>query len=822
VDLSLLRKAESILLIISLISGMVCIRPAVVNAVSDTVIISQIYGGGGNSGAQYKNDYIELFNRGTTPVSLNGWSVQYASASGSAWQVTPLSGVLQPGQYYLIQQASGSGGTLDLPAPDAIGSIAMSATSGKVALVNSQTALSGACPASVSIIDLVGYGPANCYEGRPASSMSNTSAARRAQNGCQDSDDNLVDFSIAAPSPRNSTFATADCSIVPQIIPIYTIQGETESSPLEGDIVTTSGVVIGDFEGSDSLRGFYLQDPIGDNNPLTSDGIFIYRGDSADSVQIGQTVRVSGTVREAFGQTQLDLSEMIILDSEFTSIQPISVSLPFSSSAEPERYEGMLVHFDQTLTVTDTYFLGRFGQVTLSSGGRLYQPTQLTLPGESALFLQQANDLNRILLDDAPQVQNPDPIPFGRGGQPLTAENTLRSGDTISSLSGVMTYTWGGHSASPNAWRIRPIGAMASDLPNFQPANPRPTEPPVMESRLRIASMNTYNYFNTFTNCRAGLNGAAVACRGANSPVEFERQATKLVSALRALDADVIALMEVENDGYAAESALANLTMRLNDTMPPEKQYAIVDVDSASGKINALGTDAVRVALLYRRAVVTPLATAVLDSRAFVYGGDSSPRNRVSLLQAFAENSTGEQFLVNVNHLKSKGSPCDTPDAGDGQGNCSVVRLNAVRELVNWLKTAPTGISDPDILILGDLNAYAREDALAWLEQSGYTNLIPYFNGLQSYSYVFEGQAGALDHALASATLVSQISAAAEWHINADEPVVLDYNLEYKSAGQQDILYDPDPFRSSDHDPLIIGLNLNSRQWSIYLPMISR
>ncbi|WP_322792168.1 ExeM/NucH family extracellular endonuclease [Bellilinea sp.] len=801
---------------------MVCIRPAVVNAASEAIIISQIYGGGGNSGAQYKNDYIELFNRGTTAVSLIGWSVQYASASGNTWQVTPLSGVLQPGQYYLIQQASGSGGILDLPAPDAIGSIAMSATSGKVALVNSQTALSGACPASVSIIDLVGYGPANCYEGRPASSMSNTSAARRAQNGCQDSDDNLVDFSIAAPSPRNSTFTAADCSIVPQIIPIYTIQGETESSPLEGDIVTTSGVVIGDFEGSDSLRGFYLQDPIGDNNPLTSHGIFVYRGDSADSVQIGQTVRVSGTVREAFGQTQLDLSEMIILDSEFTSIQPISVSLPFSSSAEPERYEGMLVRFDQTLTVTDTYFLGRFGQVTLSSGGRLYQPTQLTLPGESAIFLQQANDLNRILLDDASQVQNPDPIPFGRGGQPLTAENTLRSGDTISSLSGVMTYTWGGHSASPNAWRIRPIGAMASDLPNFQPANPRPTEPPVMESRLRIASMNTYNYFNTFTNCRAGLNGAAVACRGANSPVEFERQATKLVSALRALDADVIALMEVENDGYAAESALANLTMRLNDTMPPEKQYAIVDVDSASGKINALGTDAVRVALLYRRAVVTPLATAVLDSRAFVYGGDSSPRNRVSLLQAFAENSTGEQFLVNVNHLKSKGSPCDTPDAGDGQGNCSVVRLNAVRELVNWLKTAPTGISDPDILILGDLNAYAREDALAWLEQSGYTNLIPYFNGLQSYSYVFEGQAGALDHALASATLVSQISAAAEWHINADEPVVLDYNLEYKSAGQQDILYDPDPFRSSDHDPLIIGLNLNSRQWSIYLPMISR
>mgnify|MGYP005841870517 FL=1 len=801
---------------------MVCIRPAVVYAVSETVIISQIYGGGGNSEAEYKNDFIELFNRGNTPINLIGWSVQYASASGSTWQVTPLSGVLQPGQYYLIQQASGSGGTQDLPDPDAIGSIAMSATSGKVALVNSQTALSGACPDSASIIDLVGYGTPNCFEGRPALTLSNTTAAKRVQNGCQDSDDNLLDFSITAPAPRNSTSAATDCSMVPQIIPIYNIQGEAESSPLIGHVVTTSGVVICDFEGSGSLRGFYLQDPIGDNNPLTSDGIFVYRGDTADSVQVGQTVQVSGTVNETFGQTQLNLSEMTILDSGFSSIQPSSIALPFSSSTEPERYEGMLVRFDQTLTVTDTYFLGRFGQVTLSSGGRLYQPTQLTLPGESAILLQQANDLNRILLDDALQTQNPDPIPFARGQQPLTAVNTLRIGDTVSGLSGVMTYTWGGYSASPNAWRIRPISSMSADLPNFQPANPRPAEPPVMESRLRIASLNTYNYFNTFSDCRAGLNGATVACRGANLPEEYERQTDKLVSALRALDADVIALMEMENDGYAAESALANLTSRLNNTLPPEKQYTFVDVDSATDKINALGTDAIKVALLYRPSSVTPLATAVLDSHAFVYGGDSSPRNRVSLLQAFAENSIAEQFLISVNHLKSKGSPCDTPDASDGQGNCSTVRLNAMKELIEWLGSNPTGIADPDILIIGDLNAYAMEDALRFLEQAGFINLIPAYHGLRSYSYIFEGQAGSLDHALASASLLWQVGGAAEWHINADEPVVLDYNLEFKTERQQDILYKPDPFRSSDHEPLIIGLNLKSEPWFTYLPMISR
>ena len=305
-------------------------------------------------------------------------------------------------------------------------------------------------------------------------------------------------------------------------------------------------------------------------------------------------------------------------------------------------------------------------------------------------------------------------------------------------------------------------------------------------------------------------------------PEEYERQTDKLVSALRALDADVIALMEMENDGYAAESALADLTNRLNSSLPTEKHYAFMDIDAATEKINALGTDAIKVALLYRPSSVTLLATAVLDSLAFVYGGDSSPRNRVSLLQAFAENSTAEQFLISVNHLKSKGSPCDTPDAGDGQGNCSTVRLNAMKELIEWLGSNPTGIADPDILIIGDLNAYAMEDALRFLEQAGFINLIPAYHGLRSYSYIFEGQAGSLDHALASASLLWQVGGAAEWHINADEPVVLDYNLEFKTERQQDILYKPDPFRSSDHEPLIIGLNLKSEPWFTYLPMISR
>ncbi|HAD06211.1 MAG TPA: endonuclease/exonuclease/phosphatase [Anaerolineaceae bacterium] len=815
-----MRKTAYSLVILALIAGNFSVfRPVV--AVSDTVVISQIYGGGGNSGALYKNDFIELFNRGSSPVSLDGWSVQYASATGSSWQLTPLSGVLQPGQYYLIRQGGGSGGTQDLPDPDAIGSINLNATSGKVALVNTSTALSGTCPQDTTIIDLIGYGSANCYEGEPAPYLNNTSAAKRVRDGCHDSDYNLLDFILSTPTPRNRSTTVTDCSISPPILPIYAIQGEGERSPFEGQLVTTSGVVMGDFEGSSSLRGFYIQDALGDDNPLTSDGIFVFRGDGNDTVRLGQTVQVSGTVSEYYGQTQITLSEMIVLDAGFTSIPATTLRLPFSHSGEPEQYEGMLVHFDQTLTVTETYSLGRFGQVTLSSG-RLYQPTQLTLPGESAIALQQANDLNRIILDDNVQTQNPDPIPFGRAQQPLSAENTLRSGDTLTGLTGVLTYTWGGHPASPNAWRIRTLGALGVDPPNFEPANPRPAEPPPVQGRLRVASLNANNYFNTFEGCRAGLGGPPVECRGANSVEEFERQAAKIISALRGLDADIIALMEIENDGYAPDSALADLTGRLNAALPPEKQYAFVDADSATGKTNALGSDAIKVALLYRPAVVTPLAAAVLDSRAFVYGGDAVPRNRVSLLQAFTENSTGEQFIVSVNHLKSKGSPCDVPDSGDGQGNCSLVRLNAIQELLRWLADAPAGIRDPDILILGDLNAYAREEALVALEQFGYTNILSRLHGLQTYSYVFDGQAGALDHAFASASLLPQITSAAEWHINADEPAVLDYNLEYKSVQQTASLYAPDAFRSADHDPLLIGLNLNLPPYSIFLPLIRR
>jgi predicted extracellular nuclease len=197
---------------VSVLSGVLAALVASPASAASNLVISQVYGGGGNSGATYTHDFIEVFNRGTTNVNLNGWSVQYASATGTTWAVTPLGGTLLPGRYYLIQEAQGTGGTTPLPTPDATGTITMSATTGKVALVHSTTALSGACPTGYT--DLVGFGTANCAEGTLMASLSNTTAGLRALAGCQDMDDNSVDFSTGAPTPRNTASPATICGTV--------------------------------------------------------------------------------------------------------------------------------------------------------------------------------------------------------------------------------------------------------------------------------------------------------------------------------------------------------------------------------------------------------------------------------------------------------------------------------------------------------------------------------------------------------------------------------------------------------------------------------
>jgi len=178
-------------------------------------VLSQVYGGGGNSGAPLRNDFIELFNAGSSAVNLSGWSVQYSGATAATWNVTLLPTVLlAPGQYFLIQEASGGTNGSSLPAPDVIGTINLAATAGKVALVHATSALTGSCPSDPNIADLVGYGnTASCFEGMaPAIAPSNTTAIVRGSGGCSDTHNNAADFSLAAANPRNTASAMHSCS----------------------------------------------------------------------------------------------------------------------------------------------------------------------------------------------------------------------------------------------------------------------------------------------------------------------------------------------------------------------------------------------------------------------------------------------------------------------------------------------------------------------------------------------------------------------------------------------------------------------------------
>ncbi|GIG55275.1 ExeM/NucH family extracellular endonuclease [Demequina activiva] len=601
-------------------------------------------------------------------------------------------------------------------------------------------------------------------------------------------------------------------SVSPGAITIGEVQGTTDVSPYAGQTVTVEGVVVGDYEGaSPALRGFYLQSPDGatDGDPATSDGIFVFHG-SEDTVALGDAVSVTGEVSEFNGQTQIGFPDDITaLEGELTA-SPADVALPFPDAGFAERFEGMAVTFDQQLYVTELYLLGRFGEVTVSSGERLDQPTAVVEPGAEANALQASNDLNRIKVDDALNNQNPDPIILGGGGEPLSASNTLRGGDSVTGLEGVMTYTWAGNSASGNAWRVRPASPEA-DAPEFVSENPRPTSAPEVGGDLTVASFNVLNYFLSIdgTGVECGPVGFEQECRGANTPfyddlypedIELTRQTDKLVAALLELDADVIGIMEMENT--PGVEPLAYLAEQLNAEVGAGT-WSYVDT-------GVVGTDVIRVGMLYDTTAVEEIGDfAVLDSTVDPRFDDG--RNRPSVAQTFGEIGTGETFTVVTNHWKSKGS-CDDAtgadaDQGDGASCWNETRTLAAEAMVDWLDTYPTGTQDDDVMIIGDLNSYGQEDPIDVLRDAGYVEL-----GGGDYSYVFDGQWGSLDYVFASATLAEQVTGSAHFHINADEPSVLDYNVDFKSPAQIESLYAPDMYRTSDHDPVLVGLDLYTPQ----------
>ncbi len=572
--------------------------------------------------------------------------------------------------------------------------------------------------------------------------------------------------------------------------PIHFVQGNGLTTPILGTTVVVEAVVVGSYQATGQFRGFFLQerDDRVDGNPLTSEGLFIFDNTFGVPVNQGDLVRVRGTATEFNSLTQLgNVTHVEVCDTGYM-VTPAAMTLPVDDMMDWEAVEGMLLSFTHELYVTEHFNLGRFGEVHLSANDRLWNPTNVVAPGAPALALQDLNNRSRIVLDDGLNIQNPATVIYPDPG--LTYTNTLRAGATVPQLTGVLDYR-------ANSYRIQPVGIV-----DFVDADVRPEMMDEISGTLKVASFNVLNYFTTLDTgsaiCGPSQN---MGCRGANSAFELERQRIKILNAILAMDADVVGLIEIENN--VNDDAVIDLIAGLND-VAGAGTYARIETGT-------IGTDAIKQAFIYQPATVTPVGDfAILDGSVDARFLDS--KNRPVLVQTFEENSSGEQFTVAVNHLKSKGSGCEDvsdPDLGDGQGNCNVTRTNAAAALVDFLATDPTGSGTDRFLIIGDINAYAMEDPIMVLVNDGYTDLLREFYGDQAYSYAFNGQFGHLDHALANASMMPFVTGATAWHINADEPRVFDYNTEFKTAGQINEWFGPGPFRSSDHDPVIVGLDLS-------------
>lgn len=866
--------------------------PAVL-ASANGVVISQVYGGNGNV---FKNDYVELFNAGAAPVSLGGMSVQYASATGTGnFVAVPLTNfTLQPGQYYLVKLGPTSANGADLITADATGSTDLSGTNGKIILASQATTIgcnggSNACSDAQKalIVDLLGYGTANFFEGTASIAATSTTALFRAANGCTDTDSNTADFARGTPAPRNSsspfnacgggggnapvvpscpdqvavagtassfsvsatdsdsrvtaasvvgslpsgvtldsfvpasgdgvaatqsfsvanTLAagnyslslkwdndeaqTASCTFklsVSGLVTIPAIQGSGAKSTMDGTNVTTSGIVTKLIN-----NGFYLQDALGDGDAATSDGIFVFTS-TAPTVAVGDKVSVSAKVQEysvsssaasqANPLTELSsVSAISVLSSGNQLPQPVQVSLAaLATQSDMERYEGMLVHVTDTLTVNQTNFVGSWGQLTVSAGGRTLTPTNVLRPGPAALALQAANQARSVVLDDGSATKFPNPTPY------LWQDGTVRGGDTVDGVTGVVDFGPSTDSASgPLSYKIHPTAA-----PVFARPTARPATPPTVGGNLRVASANVLNYFTTFVDGNAVPGGSPtcqVECRGANNLAEFNRQRTKILAALSGMNADVVGLMEIQNNG---NFAVQNLVDGLNAILGANT-YAAVPLPAAG-----TGTDAIRIAMIYKPGKLGLVGASMSDTNAI--------NNRPTFAQGFVA-ANGEKFAVAVNHLKSKGS-CGSglnADQGDLQGCHNQTRKEQAQRLLAWLPTVKATAQTEDVVLIGDFNAYAKEDPIELLTTGGLVDLVAQFDP-EDYSYVFDAGAGRLDHGLGTASVAAKTVGATSWHINADEPEWTDYNTEDKAAGND--WYQPTVFRASDHDPMLIGLSI--------------
>lgn len=668
----------------------------------------------------------------------------------------------------------------------------ISATSGAVATGNvsatdpdgiiTSAIISAITPSNPGTITLTGF-TAAASAGDTATATVNVGATTPAGNYTV----NIQWANNDSPNPQTGT-----CAVTVNVAPgtltlIHDIQGATETPNFVGNTVIIEGIVVGDYQTSISgLQGFFVEEESSDwdANGNTSEGIFIFDGAiPAVNVNVGDKVKVTGTVTNFGGPpglTELTSPTVMVLSMGNTLPPVQAVTLPVTAQTDLEKYEGMLVNFS-TLYVTRNDDLGVFGELTLATS-RQFQPTNAIDPNDAAptgtttsgtsnaaaVNTQESlNNNSTIILNDGRGGSYPNPIPFIGAG----TNSTIRLGDRVSNLTGVMDFAFG-------TYRVEPTTPVA-----FAADNPRTNAPDSVGSpTLRAASFNIENFF---------VDPPDSTGRGAGNAAEFTRQLDKIVAALKGLNADVVGLIELEKaGGAAAAQAIVNaLNTQGIGT------YAVI-----SDPATLIGTDPeIKSGIIYRTSAVTPVGSSMTDTAAA-----AGTYSRDPITQLFKQNSNDEQFYFVVNHLRSKGcgnaSGLDA-DQNDGQGCYNERRRQQALALANYVNNTLVPV-EPDVLMVGDFNAYLQEDPIDILRAAGFQDVLG--EDGTSYSYFFDKEVGRLDHAFATISLYNKITGSTIWHINADEPDIFDYNTENKP----DDRYAATPFRSADHDPLLIGLNL--------------
>ncbi len=548
------------------------------------------------------------------------------------------------------------------------------------------------------------------------------------------------------------------------------VQGTGERSAREGQNATIEGVVT--LAWPDGNGGGFVQSLSPDADPATSEGVFVIPAGGLPALEAGQRIRAEGVVGESGQGAMLTTiaNAQITLMGSAPLPDPLRLAETPTSPAAWEALEGMRVRFDGPLTVTGNENLGRFGEVALVAGPRLFTPTEQVLPGEEAKERREQNAARRLVLDDGAPNENPTTVTWLP--EPLSNAAPLRAGSTLSGVVGVVDHRFGGY-------RLQASHAVESVVHAGRP------EAPKVEGDVRIAGMNLLNLFNG-----DGHGGGFPTERGAQNAEAYQRQLAKHVATITALNPHLIAAQELENDGFGAESAIRQLAKALNDAQPGARWQPVVTSE-------APGTDSISVGLLYRADVLTTVgAPALLTNGPFAYG------SRPPLAQTFRLGA-GPLFTAVSVHFKSKGGCPEAEgknrDQGDGQACFNAQRVESTTALADWLATDPTRSGSPLTVVLGDFNAYAMEDPMRLMRERGWQDPL---NGEGSYSFVFDSQAGRLDHAMLSPELAALLKGAAKWHSNSDEALAFAYNGPLGRAEQAT------PWRSSDHDPMILGFQL--------------